>query len=120
MIITRTPFRISFAGGGSDLPAFYKRHEGCVLSASINKYMYIIVHPSFNRDTTTIKYNQTEMVSSLRELKHPIAKQVLQDYDLAGTEIVSVADVPAGTGLASSSAYTVGLIHAVSSFCGKY
>ncbi len=120
MIITRTPFRISFAGGGSDLPAFYKRHEGCVLSASINKYMYIIVHPSFNRDTTTIKYNQTEMVSSLRELKHPIAKQVLQDYDLAGTEIVSVADVPAGTGLASSSAYTVGLIHAVSAFCGKY
>lgn len=120
MIITRTPFRISFAGGGSDLPAFYERHEGCALSASINKYMYIVVHPAFNRDTTTIKYMQTENVSNVRDIKHPIAKQVLLDYGLEGVEVASIADIPSGTGLASSSAYTVGLIHAVSAFCGKY
>ena len=120
MIITRTPFRISFAGGGSDLPAFYERHEGCVLSASINKYMYIVVHPAFNRDTTTIKYMQTETVGNVRDIRHPIAKQVLLDYNLSGVEIASIADVPSGTGLASSSAYTVGIIHAVSAFCGKY
>lgn len=120
MIITRTPFRISFAGGGSDLPAFYERHEGCVLSASINKYMYIVVHPAFNRDTTTIKYMQTENVSNVRDIKHPIAKQVLLDYKLSGVEIASIADVPSGTGLASSSAYTVGLINAISAFSGKY
>ncbi len=120
MIITRTPFRISFAGGGSDLPAFYERHEGCALSASINKYMYIVVHPAFNRDTTTIKYMQTENVSNVRDIKHPIAKQILLDYKLEGVEIASIADIPSGTGLASSSAYTVGLIHAVSAFCGKY
>lgn len=120
MIITRTPFRISFAGGGSDLPAFYERHEGCVLSASINKYMYIVVHPAFNRDTTTIKYMQTENVTNVRDIKHPIAKQVLLDYNLSGVEVASIADVPSGTGLASSSAYTVGMVHAVSAFCGKY
>lgn len=120
MIITRTPFRISFAGGGSDLPAFYERHEGCVLSASINKYMYIVVHPAFNRDTTTIKYMQTENVANVRDIKHPIAKQILLDYNLSGVEVASIADVPSGTGLASSSAYTVGMVHAISAFCGKY
>lgn len=120
MIITRTPFRISFAGGGSDLPAFYQKHEGCVLSTSINKYMHIVVHPAFNRDTTTIKYMKTENVSNVRDIKHPIARQILLDYDLSGVEVASIADVPAGTGLASSSAYTVGMIHAVSAFCGKY
>ena len=57
MIITRTPFRISFAGGGSDLASFYKRREGCVISASINKYMYVIVHPTFNREETIVKYS---------------------------------------------------------------
>lgn len=120
MIITRTPFRITFAGGGSDMPDFYERHEGCVLSASINKYMYIIIHPSFNRDITTIKYSKTENVKSIREIVHPIAKQILLDYNLSGIELVSVADIPMGTGLASSSAYTVGAINAVSAFVGKY
>lgn len=120
MIITRTPFRISFAGGGSDLPAFYEKHEGCVLSASINKYMYITIHPAFDKDTTTIKYMKTETVKNINDIEHPIAKQILKDYSLSGVEIASIADVPAGTGLASSSAYTVGMIHAVSAFCGKY
>lgn len=120
MIITKTPFRISFAGGGTDLPDFYEKHEGCVLSASINKYMYIIIHPSFNRGVTTIKYSLTENVNNIREIRHPIARQILLDYNLSGIELVSVADIPMGTGLGSSSAYTVGTIHAVNAFLGKY
>lgn len=120
MIITRTPFRVSFAGGGSDLPSFYKKHEGCVLSTSINKYMYVIIHPTFNRDDTIIKYNRTEVVSNIRKIQHPIARQLLLDHKISGVEIVSTADIPSGTGLSTSSAYTVGLIHALYAFKGKY
>lgn len=119
MIITRTPFRVSFAGGGSDLPSFYQRHEGCVLSMTINKYMYVSIHPTFNRDETVVKYSQTEIVRDVRKIEHPIARQLLLDYGLDGVEIVSTADVPAGTGLSTSSAYTVGLIHALNAFRGK-
>ena len=108
MIITRTPFRVSFAGGGSDLPSFYRRHEGCVLSMTINKYMYVSIHPTFNRDETVVKYSQTEIVRDVRAVQHPIARQLLLDYGIDGVEIVSTADVPAGTGLSTSSAYTVG------------
>jgi D-glycero-alpha-D-manno-heptose-7-phosphate kinase len=120
MIITRTPFRVSFAGGGSDLASFYGRHEGCVVSTSINKYMYITIHPSFNREMTSIKYSQTENVTDIREIKHPIAKQLLLDYDIKGIEVSSTADVPAGTGLSTSSAFTVGLINALTVFKGEY
>ena len=119
MIITRTPFRVSFAGGGSDLPSFYRRHEGCVLSMTINKYMYVSVHPTFNRDETVVKYSRTEIVRDVRAIQHPIARQLLLDYGMDGVEIVSTADVPSGTGLSTSSAYTVGLIHALSAFRGK-
>lgn len=119
MIITRTPFRVSFAGGGSDLPSFYRRHEGCVLSMTINKYMYVSIHPTFNRDETVVKYSQTEIVRDVRVVQHPIARQLLLDYGIDGVEIVSTADVPAGTGLSTSSAYTVGLIHALNAFRGK-
>lgn len=120
MIITRTPFRISFAGGGSDLPSFYEKHEGCVISTSINKYMYISVHPTFNREETIIKYNKTEIVKNVNDIQHPIAKQLLLDHELNGIEIVSTADIPSGTGLSTSSAYTVGLIHALYAYQGKY
>lgn len=119
MIITRTPFRVSFAGGGSDLPSFYRRHEGCVLSMTINKYMYVSIHPTFNRNETVVKYSRTEIVQNVREIQHPIARQLLLDYGMDGVEIVSTADVPSGTGLSTSSAYTVGLIHALSAFQGK-
>lgn len=119
MIITRTPFRVSFCGGGSDLPSFYRRHEGCVLSMTINKYMYVSIHPTFNRDETVVKYSKTEIVRNIREIQHPIARQLLLDYGIDGVEIVSTADVPAGTGLSTSSAYTVGLIHALNAFRGK-
>ena len=120
MIITRTPFRVSFAGGGSDLPSFYRKHEGCVLSTSINKYMYVVIHPTFNRKETVVKYNKTETVDNIRHIQHPIARQLLLDQGLDGVEIVSTADIPSGTGLSTSSAYTVGLIHAIHAFKGKY
>lgn len=120
MIITRTPFRISFAGGGSDLPSFYQRHEGCVLSTTINKYMYVVIHPTFNRNETVIKYNKTETVGDIRRIQHPIARQLLLDNKMSGVEIVSTADIPSGTGLSTSSAYTVGVIHAIHAFQGKF
>ena len=120
MIITRTPFRVSFVGGGSDLSSFYRRHEGCVLSTTINKYMYVVIHPTFNRDETIIKYNKTEIVGNCREIQHPIARQLLLDHKIDGVEIVSTADIPSGTGLSTSSAYTVGLIHALYAYQGKY
>lgn len=120
MIITRTPFRISFAGGGSDLQSFYRRHEGSVLSATINKYMYIVIHPTFNRNETVVKYSRTETVDNIRLIQHPIARQLLLDHKIYGVEIVSTADIPSGTGLSTSSAYTVGVIHALYAFQGKF
>ena len=81
--------------------------------------MYVSIHPTFNRDETVVKYSQTEIVRDVRKIEHPIARQLLLDYGLDGVEIVSTADVPAGTGLSTSSAYTVGLIHALNAFRGK-
>jgi D-glycero-alpha-D-manno-heptose-7-phosphate kinase len=111
MIISRTPFRISFVGGGSDMAAFYERHPGAVLSTSINQYMYISSHKYFEPDKIRVKYSETETVSAAVELKHPILRVALQRFNLNGIEISSIADVPAGTGMGSSSAFTVGLLH---------
>ena len=111
MIITKTPFRVSFCGGGSDMADFYRKYGGCVLSTSINKYMYISVHPYFDEKQTALKYSQNEIVDDVSHIKHRIMKQVLTDMEVSGVEIVSTADVPSGTGLGSSSAFTVGLLH---------
>lgn len=119
MIITKTPFRISFAGGGSDIEDFYKLHEGCVLSTSINKYMYISVHPYFDKALTALKYSQNEIVSDYSEIKHRILKSVLTDMQIKGVEIVSTADIPSGTGLGSSSSFTVGLLNALNCYQGR-
>lgn len=110
MIITRTPFRISLCGGGSDLPAYYEKNGGCVISTTINKYMYITSHPSFDKKTTVLRYSKTETVHNVDEIEHPYFKQCLKDEGLEGLEITSIADVPQGTGLGSSSSFTVGLI----------
>jgi len=112
MIITRTPFRISFVGGGSDLRSFYEQHPGAVLSTSINKYMYISSHKFFEEDKIRVKYSQTETVLGTKELQHPILRTVLDEYNVkGGLEFSSIADVPAGTGLGSSSSFTVCLLH---------
>ena len=120
MIITRTPFRVSFCGGGSDLPAFYQKHGGCVVSAGIQKYMYLSVHPAFDPETVVLKYSQTEIVRNVEEIKHRYYKEIIKKFGTAGVELVSTADIPAGTGLGSSSSFTVGLLHALYSYTGKY
>lgn len=111
MIITRTPFRISLCGGGSDIDTYYKKHGGCVISTSINKYMYITSHPSFDSKVTALKYSKTEIVSDINEIEHNIFRECLKKEKIKGLEITSIADVPQGTGLGSSSSFTVGLIH---------
>lgn len=120
MIITKTPFRISFCGGGSDLPSFYRQHGGCVLSTSINKYMYISVHPYFSEDTIVLKYSKNEVVKNIDEIDHKIFKCVLKEQEVIGVEISSTADVPAGTGLGSSSTFTVGLLNTLNCYKGRY
>lgn len=120
MIITKTPFRISFAGGGSDLPNFYERYGGCVLSTTIDRYCYISIHPYFDRGKTLLKYSESELVSDLSQIRHKIFNCVLNEAQLHGVEITSTADVPGGTGLGSSSTFTVGLLNAVNCYRGKY
>lgn len=119
MIISRTPFRISFAGGGSDLPSFYHRETGAVLSSSINKYMYIAIHPFFDKSRIQLKYSKTELVDDINAIHHPIFREVLKMYNLTGVDLNSIADIPSGTGLGSSSAFTVGLLNAVRTYVGK-
>src|SRR5215813_12233122 len=95
MILTRTPFRVSFAGGGSDLPEFYHRSPGAVLSCTIDKAMYIAVHPYFH-DKIRIKYSRTEDVASATEVEHPLVRECLNLVGIErGMEIASFADVPA-------------------------
>lgn len=120
MIITRTPFRVSFAGGGSDLREFYSKNGyGAVVSTAINKYMYIVIHPYFH-NKIRLKYSKTEDVENIDEIQHPIVRECLRKVKLEkGVEIASFADVPAGTGLGSSSAFTVGLLNALYAYKGN-
>jgi D-glycero-alpha-D-manno-heptose-7-phosphate kinase len=121
MIITKTPFRISFVGGGSDLEAFYARSKGAVLSTSINKYMYISSHAFFEPEKLRVKYSQTETVSSVSDLKHPILRTAFDMFGIkGGLEVSSIADLPSGTGMGSSSSFTVGLLHNLHAQTHKY
>jgi len=119
MIISRTPFRISFAGGGSDLPSYYRQKMGAVLSTSINKYVYIGIHPFFDTKKIQLKYSKTELVDSIEEIQHPIFKEILSMNNLLGVDLNSIADIPAGTGIGSSSSFTVGVLNAVSAYQNK-
>ena len=110
MIITRAPFRVSFCGGGSDLPSFYEKYGGCVLSTTIRKYVYLTINKAFNKDTITLKYSQTEVVDDAGKIQHRIFRQTLKDFGTKGIEITSMADIPSGTGLGSSSSFTVALL----------
>lgn len=120
MIITRAPFRVSFCGGGSDLPSFYEKYGGCVLSTTIRKYMYLTIHNYFYKDQIVLKYSKTECVKDFSEIEHRIFKQCLSDFNIKGVEISSMADVPAGTGLGSSSTFTVALLHLLHTYKGEY
>lgn len=120
MIITKTPFRVSFCGGGSDMADFYRNYGGCVLSTTINRYMYLMIHPYFDEKRTSLKYSQNEIVDDINDIAHSIFHCVLNEQKIRGVEISSTADVPSGTGLGSSSSFTVGLLHTLACYKGKY
>jgi D-glycero-alpha-D-manno-heptose-7-phosphate kinase len=122
MIISRTPFRISFFGGGTDYPAWYREHGGAVLATSIKKYCYISCRslPPFFDYKTRILYSKVEMVKSTSEIQHPSVRAALQFLKIDdGVEIHHDGDLPARTGLGSSSTFTVGLLHALYAFRGR-
>jgi len=121
MIISRTPLRISFVGGGSDLPAFYRTEPGAVVSTAISKYIYITVNKKFD-SRIRASYSVTEIVDSVDELKHELIREALKSLDIdGGIELASIADIPSrGTGLGSSSSYIVGLLNALYAYKGIY
>ena len=114
MIITKTPFRLTLGGGGTDLPSFYREHGGLVLAVGIDKHMYLSVNTPILDDGIRVQYSQTELVRHVDEVQHTLAREALRFFGISnGIEIVSVADIPSGTGLGSSSCYLVGLLNAV-------
>ena len=114
MIITKTPFRLTLGGGGTDLPSFYAEHGGFVLGVGIDKYMFLNVNTPILDDGIRVQYNQTELVRHVDQVQHTLAREALKYFGISnGIEIVSIADIPAGTGLGSSSCYLVGLLNAV-------
>ena len=121
MIVCKTPFRMSFVGGGSDLPAYYRQDEGAVLSTAIDKYMYVTVNQKFDGDIR-LSYSKTEDVNHINQIKHPIVRNVLELMDISGgIEIASMADIPSkGSGLGSSSSYTVSLLHALHAYKNRH
>lgn len=122
MIISRTPFRISFFGGGTDYPVWYNEHGGAVLATSINKYCYITCRylPPFFEHKYRIVYSKTEQTQNIFEIQHPSVKETLNFMGIDhGVEIHHDADLPARTGLGSSSAFTVGLLNALYALKGK-
>lgn len=120
MVITKTPLRISFAGGGTDFLEFFKSHGGVVVSTTIDKYVYVIVKDRFD-DKIRVGYSKTEMVDSVDELEHELVREAMRKTHVAkGIEVSTMADIPStGTGLGSSSSVTVGLLNAFSQFSGK-
>ena len=121
MIITRTPFRITLGGGGTDLPSFYQEHGGFVFAMTINKYMYLMLHrlPVTERKTI-VRYTQVEYVNAPEEIQHPLAREALKLHNVREyIELASMADLPAKTGLGSSGAYLVGLLTAIRAYQRK-
>ena len=114
MIITRSPLRISLGGGGTDLPSYYKEHEGFLVAAAIDKYVYITLHQTFV-DDFILKYSKLERVANAEDVEHPIVREALSllDVDPRRLEISSMADIPAGTGLGSSGSFTTALLKAL-------
>ncbi|MGH7574984.1 MAG: galactokinase [Longimicrobiales bacterium] len=121
MIITRTPFRVTLGGGGTDLPAYYTRHGGFIFAMGIDKYMYLMLNPPTVDDKIRLHYSRSETVDHVSELKHELAREALRLHGIERKiEISSMADLPDGTGLGSSSAYLVGLLMALHHFKRRY
>ena len=121
MIISKTPLRISFVGGGSDIGWFYEKYGGAVVSTAINKYIYITVNKKFDHKIRA-SYSKTEIVEDVSRLKHELIRESLKYVGIQSSiEITSISDIPSeGTGLGSSSSYTVGLLHALSAYKSKF
>jgi D-glycero-alpha-D-manno-heptose-7-phosphate kinase len=121
MIVSKTPLRMSYVGGGSDLPSFYREEMGAVLSTSIDQYVYITVNKKFD-GKIRLSYSKTEEVDRASQIEHPLVREALSVMSIhGGIEITSVADIPSkGTGLGSSSSYTVGLLNALYAFKNQY
>jgi len=116
MIVTRTPTRIPLGGGGTDIRSYASRYGGFLVSAAINRYVYITVNRRFE-DSIRVSYSKTEIADGVDNIEHPIVREALRLMGLSsGLEIVSIADVPANTGLGSSGAFTVGLLNALHTF----
>ncbi len=121
MILSKTPLRMSYVGGGSDMGVYYREETGAVLSTSINKYMYIAVNSKFD-NRIRLSYSQTEEVDQADQISHPLVREALSLLNIRnGIEIASMADVPSkGSGLGSSSSYTVGLLNALYAYKNQF
>jgi D-glycero-alpha-D-manno-heptose-7-phosphate kinase len=121
MIISKTPLRMSFVGGGSDLPVFYRQFGGAVVSTAINKFVYVTVNTKFD-EKIRVSYSRTEEARSVEKIKHPLVREAMKLLRIdGGVEITSVADIPAkGTGLGSSSSFTVGLLNALHAYANRH
>lgn len=119
MIITRTPLRVSFTGGGTDMADYYRINGGAVVSMAINKYIYITVNKKFD-NAIRVSYSSTEIVDDVRELHHDLVREALHLAGITGgIEVTSIADIPSGTGLGSSSSFTVGVLNALFTYTGN-
>src|SRR3990167_5156241 len=117
MIIARSPMRISFGGGGTDLPSYYTQFGGFFISAAIDRYVYAMANSAWNSDDYIIKYSQLERTRSIDEIKHPIIRAALTMLHMEpNLEICSIADIPAGTGLGSSGSFTTALLKALHAY----
>src|SRR4026209_200273 len=121
MIISKTPLRMSFVGGGSDLPVFYRKYGGAVVSTAINKFVYVTVNQKFD-DRIRVSYSKTEEARTVDHVKHPLVREAMKLLGVnGGVEITSIADIPAkGSGLGSSCSFTVGLLHALAPCACRY
>ena len=116
MIIARSPFRISLGGGGTDLPSYYREHEGFVIAAAIDRYVYIMVHHRFVRPIF-LKYSKLELVDRVDDIEHPIIREALKLVGIGEhLELASMSDIPSGTGLGSSGSFTTALLKALHTY----
>ena len=123
IVTSKTPLRITFSGGGTDLPEYFKNyHQGAVLSSTINKYIYVTVAENFYKDEIRISYSKTEnALKSIEQIQHPTVREALRMLDIkSGIQIVSITEIPSGgTGLGSSSSFLVGLLNALHTWIGE-
>lgn len=122
MIITKTPFRMSFFGGGTDMPDFFREHGGSVISTTFDKYCYVNVRhlPPFFEYSTELSYSKTERVTDVEQIQHPAIREAMKMLDMHDIRLTYEADLPARTGLGTSSSFAVGMLNAFYALKGKY